>query len=78
MKLSVQQLRNCADRYLVEPTDAGFVILKTPKTDAAAFDALVRDAIDSSGQEFVALPRTDGWAGYDGVFIIPFDDRPQL
>lgn len=60
MKLSVEQLRNCADRFLVEPIDACFVILKTPKTDAAAFDAFVRDAIDSSGQGVCRLA-TDRW-----------------
>ena len=41
--------------------------------DARAFNDLVRRAIDCSGLDYVALPSTDGRAGYDQVFIIPLN-----
>jgi len=73
MRLSLRQLRQNSDHYHVEPHDAGFAILKTARADGAAFHALVQDALNSAGEEFVALPRSDGSAGYDGVFIIPLE-----
>lgn len=38
-----------------------------------AFDALVRDALDSSGQDFVVFPCPDGAAGYRAVYVIPLE-----
>ncbi|MGK2255324.1 MULTISPECIES: hypothetical protein [Brevundimonas] len=72
MGFSLTELKQGAG-YRVEPTEEGFAILKSERDDAAAFDQLVREVLSSAGREFVALPRQDAGAGYDGVFILPFD-----
>lgn len=72
MSISLSQLRQGAG-YRVEPTDDGFGIVKSPGDDAAGFDSMVRDALASAGEDFVALPRLSRESRYDGVFILPFD-----
>ena len=55
----------------VEKADAGFFLVRTDDRDA--FNELARQAIDRSGLDYVALPVSDGKAGYERVFIMPMD-----
>lgn len=71
MSMSLDRLRRMGGQNRDELDDGAFEILRTADADARAFDSLVRETVDSSGRDFVALPRRDGRAGYDGVFIIP-------
>ena len=59
--------------HLIEPSEQGFALVRKSDADAGSFNALVRRALDCSGSDYVALPRTDGRAGYDQVFIIPLN-----
>lgn len=53
--------------FEVEKTDAGLLLRGTGEE----FNALVRTAIEKSGDDYVALPTTDGRTGYDRCLIIP-------
>lgn len=55
----------------VEKADGGFFLVRAD--DGDAFNALAREAIDKSGSDYVALPVSDGKAGYERVFIMPMD-----
>lgn len=55
----------------VEKADGGFFLVRTDDRDA--FNELARQAIDRSGLDYVALPVSDGKAGYERVFIMPMD-----
>ena len=43
------------------------------RADRAAFNRLAREVMEHSGDDYVALPRYDGPANYDRIFIIPID-----
>lgn len=73
MKNFLESLRRPDDCHLTEPTDDGFVIVRRDDECAEAFNRLARQTIEQSGADYVALPRTDGPAGYDRVFIIRLD-----
>ena len=68
----LDKLRNASAICEVERAGAGFVVIRRRQADGDAFNALVREAIEGAGQDYVALPVTDGSAGYDRVVIIPF------
>jgi len=55
----------------VEISDDGFTVVPRRKTDRAAFNQLAREVMEHSGDDYVALPRYDGPASYDRVFVIP-------
>jgi hypothetical protein len=69
----LESLRQADDCHLIEQTEEGFAIVRRSADRAAPFNELAREAIQRSGSDYVALPRTDGSAGYDQVFIIPID-----
>ena len=74
MDISLHALRRSDRLYSVEDGTDGFALIRKSDGDQAVFNALVRRIIDQAGSDFVALPRTDGHAGYDGVYIIPIED----
>lgn len=71
MGVFLKSLRDGGPSHRVEPSDDGFVLLPRRTSDRAAFNRLAREVIDQSGEDYVALPRYDGPANYDRVFIIP-------
>jgi len=70
----LQSLRQGGPLHLVENGEEGFAIVRRSDADRTAFNDVARYAVDHSGDEYVALPRSDGPAGYDRVFIIPIGD----
>jgi cell division GTPase FtsZ len=73
MKSYLKSLRKSGDAHIVEPMDEGFAIVRKEAAMAAAFNEIARQAMEHSGLDYVALPRSDGQANYDRVFIIPLD-----
>lgn len=73
MEISLPSLSRPGSDHTVEQTDEGFVIVRRRPEAKAAFDNLARRVIERAGIDYVALPSTDGQAGYDRVFIIPLD-----
>ncbi|MEH6665337.1 MAG: hypothetical protein V7678_10835 [Brevundimonas sp.] len=71
MSMSLEQLRRAGRAHLVEHSSEGFTILRRSEDEAPAFNALAREALGSSGQDFVAFPQPDGRTGYVGLFVIP-------
>lgn len=71
MGVFLKSLRDGGPSHRVEPSDDGFVLLPRRTSDRAAFNRLAREVIEHSGDDYVALPRYDGPANYDRVFIIP-------
>jgi hypothetical protein len=71
MDLSLQTLPRPDPLYEIEENAEGFALLRASSADADAFNGLVRRILDTAGFDFVALPRSDGRTGYDGVFILP-------
>lgn len=69
----LESLRRPDDCHLIEQMEEGFAIVRRSDDRAESFNELARRAIERSGSDYVALPRTDGSAGYDQVFIIPID-----
>lgn len=69
----LESLQRPDDCHLIEQTEEGFAIVRRCADRADSFNELAREAIRRSGSDYVALPRTDGSAGYDQVFIIPID-----
>lgn len=67
----LQSLRAESPAHTVEEAEQGFAIVRRADAATTAFNSLARNAIDHSGDDYVALPRTDGPASYDRVFIIP-------
>lgn len=59
-------LRNDPRASGVEMTEQGFVLSGSGK----AFDELAREALENAGDDFVALPTSDGGVGYSRVVII--------
>ncbi len=37
------------------------------------FSALVREAVDHAGEDFVVFPTSDGHHGYSRMFVVPLD-----
>ena len=66
-------LKRSDGRHLIEPAGEGFAVVRRSVADAHAFNEFAREIVRKSGDDYVALPRTDGRAGYDRVFIIPLD-----
>lgn len=69
--MSLKQLRTAARAHLIEHNKDGFTIRRRCEDEAQAFNALAREALDSSGEDFVAFPQPDGQSGYVGLFVIP-------
>jgi len=57
----------------IEPAGDGFVIVRPSDADRDVFNDLVRNVVAAAGDEYVALPVTDGGQGYDRVVIVPFN-----
>ena len=68
-----QSLKDGGPSYAVEPSDDGFAVVRKRRADRAAFNRLAREVMDRSGDDYLALPRYDGPANYDRVFIIPIE-----
>lgn len=61
----LDRLRASASRFELEETENGFVLAG----EGEGFDALVRGALEQSGEDFVALPvPRDGH--YEGLVIV--------
>lgn len=72
MALSLTQLRLKAAEHRIDADDGGFSI-EPRKADGEAFNRLVREALDNSGNGFVAFPQTNGRSGYAALYVIPLD-----
>jgi hypothetical protein len=70
MRLSLEDVRRIANDHHVEPFPDGFRLTGDGQ-DTDRFSRLVASIVESSGEDFVALPLTDGRHGYEGVVIIP-------
>jgi hypothetical protein len=71
MGVFLESLRQAGDCHRIEHFEDGFIIARLDDEHARAFNDLARRVIGSSGTDYVALPRTDGLAGYERVIIIP-------
>jgi len=69
----LQSLREGGGVYAVEKNELGFAIVRKPDADPEASNELAREPLSQSGDDFVALPVSDGRMGYEQVFIIPID-----
>jgi hypothetical protein len=65
----LDRLKAGAPSYAIEEIGDGIVLIRTP-AHAETFSMLVRDLLNTSGEEFVALPTTDG-SGYERVVLLP-------
>lgn len=61
--------------YQVRQDDDGFLLTGNSKR-ADEFNAVVRQATDDAGEDFVAFPISDGDHGYSHMFILPLDEMP--
>jgi len=73
MGVFLQSLRDGGPSHAVESSDDGFVVKPRRRADRAAFNRLAREVMEHSGDDYVALPRYDGPANYDRIFIIPIE-----
>ena len=73
MGVFLQSLRGGGPSHAVEKSEEGFVVVPRRTGDRAAFNRLAREVMEHSGDDYVALPRYDGPANYDRVFIIPLE-----
>jgi hypothetical protein len=73
MPMSLDRLRRAAQAHRVLIDDSGFSIERRTGGSQSEFDALVREALDSSGQDFVAFPCPDARSLYRAVYVIPLD-----
>ena len=73
MGVFLQSLRDGGPSHAVEKSDDGFAVVPRRPVDRAAFNRLAREVMEHSGDDYVALPRYDGPANYDRVFIIPIE-----
>lgn len=71
MSMSLEDLRRAGRDHLVEHNRDGFTIMRRCEDETRAFNALAREALDSSGKEFVAFPQPCGRTGYVGLIVIP-------
>lgn len=71
MSTFLASLRRSNARHSVEQTEEGFAVVRRRGADARLFNELAREIVRRSGDDYVALPRMDGPAEYDRVFIIP-------
>ena len=73
MGVFLQSLKDGGPSHAVEESDEGFVVKPRRRADRAAFNRFAREVMENSGDDYVALPRYDGPANYDRIFIIPLD-----
>ena len=73
MGVFLQSLRDGGPSHAVEKSDDGFIVKPRRRADRVAFNRFAREVMEHSGVEYVALPRYDGPANYDRIFIIPLD-----
>lgn len=73
MSMYLDKLKQSGTCHVAERTQGGFAIVRRSDDHARAFNDLAREALDRSGVDYVAFPRTDGPTGYDQVFIIPLE-----
>ncbi|HEY0600307.1 hypothetical protein [Brevundimonas sp.] len=66
------RLRRLASSQQGRETTSGFALLRGSRPPGR-FNRLVERIIDEAGDDYIALPTTDGSAGYERVFIIPLD-----
>lgn len=73
MSVKLVELRTPNVDHEVEIAGHGFVIVRRTEADRDVFNDLVREVLADSGNDYVALPVTDGGDGYERVVIVPFD-----
>ena len=74
MGFLLKSLRDGGPSHRVEPSEIGFSLVRKRLADRIAFNQLAREVMDQAGDDYVALPRSDGPASYDRVFIIPLQN----
>lgn len=62
----LENLERAAEPYIVARDDSSLIL----SGSGEAFDKLVRQAIETAGDEFVALP-VGGATGYERLVILP-------
>ena len=58
--------------YRVTRETGGYTLVARPD-GRAEFSALVRQAADAAGDDFVVFPTPDGARGYSRMFVMPLD-----
>ena len=69
--MTLETLRAPSPHHRVEEAEDGFFIVRAEAAAASQFDALVREAMQRAGDEYLALPVAEGGPGYSRVFILP-------
>ena len=72
MGTSLEALRRPGLTHTLELDDTGFVLRRRANADPEAFNHLVREAINSAGSEYVALPRPGRGSGYGQLVIVTY------
>jgi len=73
MTFSLNDLRHAGRTHRVWQEDKGFMIEREADADVAAFNCMVREALDSAGNDFAAFPQPDGHHGYSAIYVVPLD-----
>lgn len=71
----LEKFREGSSAYRIEPDGEG-VLLVAREGLRDEFSDVVRDLIETSGEDYVAFPTTDGNAGYERVFLLPLPSSP--
>lgn len=66
----LKKLRTDSAAYTAEAEENG-VVLVAREGMRGEFSDVVRDLLDSSGEDFVVFPTPDGNEGYERVFVLP-------
>ena len=66
-------LATSGDFHQVEISEYGFIMMRRPDALPDGFNRLARAAIEGAGDDYVALPISDGGVGYAQVIIMPLD-----
>ena len=69
----LDNLLKASSAYEVRRDEAGFTLIRR-QDHAAEFDALVRDAVEHSGEDCIVFPTRDGEDGYSQMFVLLLDE----
>ncbi len=69
----LDRLRQGTPACVVQPEKGGFTLVAKPRR-LDEFNALVREAADHAGEDFVVFPTSDGRNGYSRMFVMPLDE----
>jgi hypothetical protein len=73
MALNLDTLLEGSPAYGVVDAKDGAVLFRRPGHEAA-FDALAAEVLDAAGEEFEAIPLTDGSERCDRLFVAPLTE----